>query len=428
MHRIGNFCLFVCIFSITTLTFAQADQLKFESAEHIFIGEQVTLQGLPTPPAGQLFQFPLQNGITLSYGELIAMPDYYGDPNHHISDEPTFEGRKQEFLTQFNHFSAYNPAYFNAFWPIIQDEQAQVAAALKNHQPVSALYQRITGKEIIALNKATKGRFLALASTCYDHFGHDAWLAYQAGHSDAIDTAIHGYNIAVKRDNHANATCATAKAPKDCIAGLAQNALLLAYEENAYANHFLTDRMAAGHMRTPYRALYAATPIPQMGGIGGGYMHNEDNRYGVIVTNDSGKYWMAYGDDYYFSDANRYHKAVIQTVIQASADEIYEAFKKGYNTDPLSVTLHSLLPTPIDPGETVNIAGLGTLTQSAPLFTIISDSVWERRNVNDRNDDEWVPNWSILKLILTYKLNKMPTLWQYYLSVHPKFSAIFPKD
>ncbi len=402
--------------------------LGYESAEHIFMGDQVVLKGLPLAPHNQSVPLPLTNGLVLAYGDIIAMPDYYGDPNHQISSEPTLAGRKQQFAKLFQSFSQYNVAYFNAFWPIIQNEEQQVAATLKAHESVSALYKKIMDKEMLELEVATHGQYIALAARCFDHFGQNAWLAYQAGHSDAIDTAISGHDILEGKNNRANAQCQSAQQHQTCLKQLATDTLKIAYEENAYANHFLTDRFASGHMRTPFKALITTRPISALGGIAGSYMHNEDNRYGVIVTNRLGAYWIAYGDDYYFSENNTYHRAQIKAVIQKSADEIYAAFVSGYDTDPLSTQLQNLLPSPIEPGKTVLINGIGQATQSAPLFKVISGAVWERKDVNNPYDDEWVQNWSTIELMLDYKLDQLSGVWKQYLKEHPEIANILPRS
>jgi hypothetical protein len=385
---------------------SQTPNLGYQSAEHIFMGDQVVLHGLPQPAPKQLIQLTLANGIKLTYGDLVAMPDYYGDPNHQISSESTFEGRKQQFTKLFDSFTNYDVSYFNAFWPVVLKEQQEVAAALKAHKSVSDVYKKINTEEMIALEKATKGKYLELAARCFDHFNSDAWLAYQAGHSVAIDTAIAAHNIADGSDTGANATCAKSTDKKQCLENLATDKLKIAYEQNGYANHFLTDHMAAGHTRTPFRALITTRPIPDMGGISGGYMHNEDNRYGIVVTNSSGKYWMAYGDNYYFSKGNTYHRGVIKQVIQLSADEVYDAYIFGYNSDPMSSRLDAILPEPIEPGRTVNAENIGKVTEASPLYKVVSGVVWERKDINNRNDDEWTPNWTTIELLRDYKLNK----------------------
>lgn len=400
--------------------------VQYESGEHIFMGDQVVLKGLPTPPTGQTYQFTLDNGLKLSYGDIVAMPDYYGDPNHQVSSDPTLEKRKEWFTHLYNSFSSYDVDYFNKFWPIVQKERAQVLAALKAHQSVSKLYKSIIGKELLTLEIVTNFKFFALAENCFDHFGHDAWIAYQAGHSVAIDTAITGYQIKSGANDQANASCKAAPNAQSCLDQLAIEKLKLAYAENAYANHFLTDRLASSHMRTPFRALVTTRPIGALGAISGNFMHNEDGDFGIIVTNNSEKYWVAYGDDYYFSPENATHRAVIKQLLQQSADEVYQAYLNGYNPDPNSATLYKALPQPIPAGTTVTVPGLGQLTQSAPLYKVVAGSVWERQDVNNRFDNHWTASWSTLQLLLSYHLKRPTALLKQYIQAHPSIAKLIP--
>lgn len=386
---------------LSAQTFANTPiNLGYESDEHMTMGDQVVLKGLPSKNA-----FFLDNGIQLSYGEIIAMPDYYGDADHQITNENTFEKQKNRFLRAFNSFSQYDVAYFKAFWPIVEDEHNQVTAAIAAHQSVHELYKRIMDQEMLKLEVATNFKFFALAAKSFDHFGDDAWLAYQAGHSVAIDTAIAGYQIASGRDSNANAACEKIADQHTCLLEEARKMLSRAYEQNAYANHFLTDRLASSHMRTPFRALVTTQQSAELGGISGHYMHNEDAQYGVIVTNNSGNYWVAYGDDYYFEPQNAAHRAVIATILQQSADEIYDAFIKGYDPDAYSEQLEKLLPKPIPAGVTVSIPEIGSVTQSSPLFMMSGDLVLARQDVNNRYDNHWTPSWSPIQLMLTYHVS-----------------------
>lgn len=416
------FTFLVCL-PLTALA-TSPQNLRFESAEHIFMGNQVILQGLPKLADNSPIKFTLDNGLQLSYGVILAMPDFYGDPDHQISSENTFEKRKQRFSTVFQSFSHYDTSYFHDFWPIIQKERDDVAAALKAHESVNELYERIIEKQLITLEWVTHLKFFALAENCFDHFDHDAWLAYQAGHAVAVDTAITGYNIVSGKDTQTNTICASATDHSACLMQLATKNLALAYEENAYANHFLTDHMASSHIRTPFRALVTTRPVASLGAIAGNYMHNEDGKYGVIVTNNSGHYWIAYGDEYYFSDQNTSYRMVIQSALQNSANEIYDAFTKGYDTDPQSAQLQGLIPTPIPVGKTVSVDGY-VVTQSAPLYQVMNGAVWERKEVNNRFDNEWTPSWTTIQLMLTYHLTTPSDCWKWLLQKQHSYLVQF---
>lgn len=404
---------------VTPCSFAKKPpKLTYESYEHIFMGDQLALKGLPKPLPGKIQKFTLANGLQLSYGDIVAMPDYYGDPNHQVSSDSTFTKRKEWAAHLFNSFSNYDVKYFHAFWPVVQQERERVITALRQHRSVSKMYKATIGKELITLELVTNLKFFALAQNCFDHFGHDAWLAYQAGHSVAIDTAISGYKIKFGEDSQANDQCKNSKNQQTCLDNLALNKLKLAYAQNAYMNHFLTDRLTSSHMRTPFRALVQTRSLPAFGAIAGNFMHNEDGDFGLIVTNSTGKYWMAYGDDYYFSPENKAYRQLIKQILQLSADEIYDAYQFGYDPDPHSDSLYMLMPKPIHGGETVDVPGVGKVTQAEPLMKVVGNTVWERKDVNNRFDNEWAQNWSAIQLLLTYHLKRPNALWQKYLAKH----------
>ena len=67
--------------------------------------------------------------------------------------------------------------------------------------------------------------YLGISLINWDHFGDDARTAYNTGHAAAIQVA--------KKGN-----------------------LKLAYAMNAFADHYLEDSFAAGHIRTPRRQLH----------------------------------------------------------------------------------------------------------------------------------------------------------------------------
>ena len=72
--------------------------------------------------------------------------------------------------------------------------------------------------------------YIGLADINWDHFGKDAHTVYAVGHSVAIQVAKSGD-------------------------------LEKAYTLNAFADHFLEDSFAAGHVRTPRRFLHGNIDI-----------------------------------------------------------------------------------------------------------------------------------------------------------------------
>jgi hypothetical protein len=101
-------------------------------------------------------------------------------------------------------------------------------------------------------------------------------------------------------------------------------ALLLAldrrFEEalvrNAFADHFLTDAFAAGHLRVPRTRI----------GMTGAYkMHKEDNDRGLWVSTLGGLAWHAYGDDH-LGD-NPVHLMLTSVALGRSLQRVFRAYR-----------------------------------------------------------------------------------------------------
>lgn len=56
-------------------------------------------------------------------------------------------------------------------------------------------------------------------------------------------------------------------------------------------------------------------------------MHNEDNKLGVTVTNKRGQEFSIWGDKQLFELKNEKNREMMRQALQASADEIYEAYE-----------------------------------------------------------------------------------------------------
>ncbi|KAF2239894.1 hypothetical protein EV356DRAFT_495711 [Viridothelium virens] len=106
---------------------------------------------------------------------------------------------------------------------------------------------------------------------------------------------------------------------------------------SAFADHYLGDCFAAGHIRTPRRFLHAG----DMGGwaakvpfnavmfakdMCSKYMHDEDNALGLTVRNRKGEIWKAYGDKQMFEPINDDNRQRLARCLQASADEVFACY------------------------------------------------------------------------------------------------------
>jgi len=215
----------------------------------------------------------------------------------------------------------------------------------------------------------------------YDHFGENAWLAYKAGHDVAMLAA------------------SAAHEARDI------KQLTRAYAMNAFASHFLSDRFASGHMRTPRIELAASVTPSVVGSLLSGYMHKEENHYGLHVHNSRKDHWMAYGDRTYFLDINAENRAFLQEALQQSADEVFSAYQDGVIAKD---DVASLLPYPDEEGVASNL-DIATMF----YWDAHSMQLFRRSHLANVNDQHWTIDWwGWSTLLILSKQHPLPTLAQ----------------
>lgn len=307
-----------------------------ESSEHVAVGNAITLTlADASKHAAASTPLPLgrPDGRTQTYGEIVALGgDFYGPPPATPGDYPQSistpgADHGQLFQAAFGTLRNAPAAELNEIMTVIGQEQSRISEAKSAGQQPSAAFEALGDTLSYKWNEITgggpasggdkelllhPGRYINLASVNMDHFGEDAVTVYQVGHGLAVTKASHMHG-------------APGTDPK------VQEQLLLCYAWNAFADHFLTDLFSSGHLRTPRRSLYdISLTDARETGLLARVMHNEDNVEGLQVTNARGESWTAYGDgmelDSPPSDENR-RRAI--AAVQASADEVYEAFSTG---------------------------------------------------------------------------------------------------
>ncbi len=318
-----------------------------ESCEHVAVGNSIRLaaaDGTRTPAAAT----PLPVGArTLQYGQVIALGgDFYGVgaqaaspgrpallPLAPISSAPDPE---QAFSSAYLTLAGAPSTELDAILRVMAEEQAAIDAARAAKRQPSEAYEELGDSLSFKWNEITgggpaslgnfsivtdPGRYIELAAVNMDHFGADAVTAYRAGHGLAVQQAaqLHG---------------------QDPSSPAVRSKLLQCYGFNAFADHFLTDLFAAGHVRTPRRALWS-TPQTIVGetGLLARAAHNEENHDGLHVTNARGDTWVAYGDGKELDDVNAANLAMAVAAVQASADEVYQAFVTGSAAIPQPAAL-----------------------------------------------------------------------------------------
>jgi hypothetical protein len=297
----------------------------------MLLGATVNLQFSNQTLTGEeakLLQINLANGesVEVSYAYLVSLPDFIGDIGAPIGGHDP-ETNKAHFAIQFNalldeQVKEYLPEVMN----IIQQELIDNQDNINNHQPLE-----IDLQDDIRLNCATgggcdplsavidHGLYFKLLLRNYDHFGQAAIDSYMAGHAVALQTA---YNAQSDEE------------------------LKLAYAYDAYANHFLTDLFAAGHVRTPRTEISqwcSNTPI-EVSAYLAKVMHDQDGETGIWFKNNKNERWYGYGDNFLFIEDNSANLARIQEAMQKSADQIYAVYNHSLDSGVALAEMMFLLP------------------------------------------------------------------------------------
>lgn len=207
----------------------------FYFSEHQYLGNSIQLPGhdsLEDHTAAKN-TFTLQNGLVVTYGDINALSgDYFGLMTP-VARGATPKDRIDRFQQSFDLLCVGDVGKLRAEAVIAKLKvlMAAVDDAIR-HNPggVHKAYQDhpldIDALKQVTISYRAGADFDVLALHNIDHFGPEARLTYNAGHALALDAAARGN-------------------------------LEKAYAINAFADHFLQDSFAAGHVRVPRNALYS---------------------------------------------------------------------------------------------------------------------------------------------------------------------------
>lgn len=182
--------------------------------------------------------------------------------------------------------------------------------------------------------------YAMLANENQDHFAPRSWARYARHHAEALQLALN----------------------RDLDAALVRN---------AFADHFLTDAFASGHLRVPRDALVGlpgALPTRQM--------HDEENVQGLWVQSASGFVWRAYGDDNL--GTNPVHLTLTAYAVGLSLQRVFKAYRlEGEALNELIDALGEAQGLDLTAGKMVdprtlprflgNIAGLPGIREHLPI-------------------------------------------------------------
>ncbi|WP_051366977.1 hypothetical protein [Hamadaea tsunoensis] len=344
-----------------------------ESAEHAWIGDQLTLEfeagkrkaagfGLHIR-LGESFEY----GPKITYGQGIALGgDFYG-----VVDQPICTAADPVGVFRQGWFqlaTPYIPHERSRILGIMEVEIRRVMAAFDAGEDPSKVYEEIGDRYSVDWAFETVFRYPRLSMTNFDHFGANAVKAYSVGHGVALDEAR-----------------LAAKEPKDSVMRLTR--LERAYAMNAFADHFLTDLFSTGHLRVPRVELYDTIDDKLVAGKLARTMHNEDSKFGLQVRDHKGAQWVAYGDKRLLDKVSEVNRQHVTAAAQTSADEVWKAFSGGsvsdYEALKLTPDFESLLR---NPGQ--NFRALFKLNDPK------SKRPQRRKELHDRNCQDYIDDWN----------------------------------
>lgn len=371
----------------------------FTSLEHKYMGDLIQLHIPGINSSNEAIKLTLPNGLQLSYGEIIMYAgDMFGDPAKPVSSCST-KDKLNCFKSQFEALAVQGqPDDSQCNNPINQSKTIKtymegITSDLENSRTNGIPDWEYYDKHDVELTKKMNtltcggskisdfipyGNYIKLAQTNFDHFAPDSLVAYKVGHQFALQTAQQGFE---KRK---------AGQIKE-----ANQLLSLAYAQNAFANHYLTDSFSAGHMRIPRRAIDHDVHLPAaLNLLIANLMHNEDSRHGLNVVNAEGTSWIAYGDGFLFKPGAELQQEVILEAMQRSADGVYTTFLSGQI--PGSYPEMNLFP---------DYEKIAQLNDTAPLFKVENGVLLKRVNNDDVYDNHWTKYWSGFIILMQFKVH-----------------------
>lgn len=288
---------------------------RFEGGEHLWLGNagaalactELRREGLDLADEEFLSISRLRGDEALQYGELVALSgDFYESPAELFEERPA----PLPWLYEANDVSELR-ALFRVELAWISERQRGLGAAAWPDQNVRFWWNAKS--------------FTELAQKNVDHFGWHNMKAY---------CRYHGAALALARQANGRG------------GELWQRALTY----NAFADHFLTDGFAAGHVRVPRRELIAWGAAQgyseRLTGVLSKVLHDQDGHVstlhgagdhagpddGLAVRNARGVRWKTFCDGQLFlypGAATQPHVREASRAVSASVKELVRAWKTG---------------------------------------------------------------------------------------------------
>ncbi len=373
--------------------------LEFANLEHQKLGNSVSLKLSLKGVKVKQQQLLLSNGMQVSYGDIVSLAgDLFGDPAN-----PIAQCKKNQkgtcFLKQFADLNRTGTeqdkfcqsAFYrkNEYFKVYADIRSALEDGMQHGQSNPEVYKGLQGELNKRYNRISCGGsklsallpfggYINLASVNFDHFYPDSVEAYKVGHKLALNSALKAYHAWHQEYDSTKA----------------HQLLQVAYAQNAFASHFLTDSFSSGHMRVPrliiHNKVFLMAPLKL---LLANFMHDEDNNQGLNVINSHGQRWHAYGDGHLFTPKASKQRHIMINALQISADDIFATFKTGVIPN-IDSTL-SYLP---------KYELIESMNETTPLFKVANNKLLLRKDLLNHYSSNYTKYWSGLITFITLEI------------------------
>lgn len=299
----------LALFSCKTVK-SEDSRPMFGGGEHMMIGNRGFELGCPRCPEAKKGLVTKVGEVQLTYGEIVAFSgDFYGTPES-LDENP------------YNKSGGWFGRVKDKFY---SKDIAQLKELFAKETAEIIQQQKDATKEIsdnnIQFGWNNGVQYLELAEANLSHFGWHNMKNYVKYHGDALALARKSYeakDIESKQE-------------------FRRKAILT----NGFADHFLTDGFAAGHIRVPRKqAVDWGVAGPKVSGILSKILHDNDSSstsidsMGLRVQNSRGDSWSARGDgDLYRGSGEDYESQTYIKVpleaVEASVKELVKTLERG---------------------------------------------------------------------------------------------------
>ncbi|KAJ4246063.1 hypothetical protein NW762_013808 [Fusarium torreyae] len=360
-------------------------------AEHQFLGDTVSVHEKSPDDHGNYSReaatLHLSNGLAVTYGEINGLAGDYFGLDSPISSEPNAERMKTMFRRWFDllDFSPSGKLKAEAIKKVLSSTNDKALAVMRSDSENAATELATVYKDnpldITHLEEVSKdmkwaigSSFMQLLEANVDHFGVEARSTYDAGHAVALELAARGE-------------------------------LSTALALNGFADHFLQDSFAAGHIRVPRREIaeiskhhtYVIPGFSKIINASSNVMHNEDGELGLWLESPSGEKWKAFGDGRLpgkdtSSKATTTNLEQCRKAVQQSIAEVHDAFNNRKIIEPSDFDAWSHAPILDKVSDNPDNHG--------PLLKVQDGKLWARvKGVSSKNYEvidnleKWVTFW-----------------------------------